>query len=204
MAKSRTSRATILAQLPAARSREARDRESGRRAVSVAYDRRTRRIMMELTSGFVFGFPASAIPALADATAAQLSRVELSPAGSALHWEELGADLSVAGLLLASIERSEGRQLGGDHADDPRRRPRRGQHRELAPGRCPRHRLLDRQIELPVERDGVRLLKQVATEVFTAYERNPKGPVFMTLLERTFGKEITSRTLGTVEKCAAA
>lgn len=107
MAKPRTSRAAILAQIPGARAREARDRESGRRALSVSYDRRNGRIMMELTSGFVFGFPASAIPALAGATAAQLARVELSPGGSALHWEELDADLSVAGLLLASVERSE-------------------------------------------------------------------------------------------------
>jgi uncharacterized protein (DUF1697 family) len=61
-----------------------------------------------------------------------------------------------------------------------------------------------RRIELPLERDGVRVLKQVATEVFTAYEPSPKGPVFMTLLERTFGKDITTRTLATVEKCAAA
>ncbi len=58
-------------------------------------------------------------------------------------------------------------------------------------------------IELPLERDGVRIHKQVGTEVFTSYEPNPKGPVFMTLLERTFGKEITTRTLATVEKCAA-
>lgn len=63
--------------------------------------------MLELTSGFVFGFPARAIPALADATAAQLARVELSPGGSALRWDELDADLSVPGLLLASVTRSE-------------------------------------------------------------------------------------------------
>jgi hypothetical protein len=62
----------------------------------------------------------------------------------------------------------------------------------------------DRRVELPLERDGVRVLKQAATEVFTAYEPNPKGPAFMTLLERTFGKDITTRTLATVEKCAAA
>jgi uncharacterized protein (DUF1697 family) len=62
----------------------------------------------------------------------------------------------------------------------------------------------DRRVELPLERDGVRVLKQAATEVFTAYEPSPKGPVFMTLLERTFGKDITTRTLATVEKCAAA
>lgn len=58
--------------------------------------------------------------------------------------------------------------------------------------------------ELPLERDGARILKLAAAEVFTAYEPGPKGPVFMTLLERTFGKDITTRTLGTVEKCALA
>lgn len=57
---------------------------------------------------------------------------------------------------------------------------------------------------LPLERDGARVLKRVAAEVFTAYEPSPKGPVFMTLLERTFGKDITTRTLATVEKCARA
>jgi hypothetical protein len=40
--------------------------------------------------------------------------------------------------------------------------------------------------------------------VFTAYEPSPKGAVFMALLERTFGTDITTRTLATVEKCAAA
>jgi uncharacterized protein (DUF1697 family) len=62
----------------------------------------------------------------------------------------------------------------------------------------------DGHIELPIARDGVHVLKQIGSEVFTAYEPNPKGPVFMSLLERTFGKEITTRTLATVEKCAVA
>lgn len=59
-------------------------------------------------------------------------------------------------------------------------------------------------VELPVEREGARILKLAACEVFTTYEPNPKGPVFMTLLERTFGKDITSRTFDTVKKCALA
>jgi uncharacterized protein (DUF1697 family) len=59
-------------------------------------------------------------------------------------------------------------------------------------------------VELPLERDGARILKLAGTEVFTAYEPGPKGPVFMTLLERTFGKDITTRTLDTVKKCAVA
>ena len=58
--------------------------------------------------------------------------------------------------------------------------------------------------DLPLERDGATILKVAATEVFTAYEPSPKGPVFMTLLERTFGKDITTRTLETVRKCSVA
>lgn len=107
MAEPRTPRAKILAQIPAARARDLRDREAGRRAVAVAYERRTGRVMMELTSGFVFGFPARAIPALANATASQLAAVTLSAGGSALRWEELDADLSVAGLLLSCVSRSD-------------------------------------------------------------------------------------------------
>jgi uncharacterized protein (DUF1697 family) len=58
--------------------------------------------------------------------------------------------------------------------------------------------------ELPIERDGAIILKLSGAEAFTAYEPGPKGPVFMTLLERTFGKDITTRTLETVRKCALA
>jgi uncharacterized protein (DUF1697 family) len=63
---------------------------------------------------------------------------------------------------------------------------------------------LDRPVELPLEQDGVRILRLVGAEAFTAYEPGPKGPVFMTLLERAFGREITTRTLDTVRKCAVA
>lgn len=62
----------------------------------------------------------------------------------------------------------------------------------------------DRRVTLPLEHDGVRVLRQTDTEVFTTYEPNPKGPGFMTLLERTYGKDITTRTLATVAKCAVA
>ena len=106
MAKPLTAKAKILAQLPAARAREARARQAGHRALSARYDRRTGRIMMELTNGFVFGFPAKAIAALTHATADQLAAVALSPGGSGLHWEELDADLNIPGLLLSSIDHS--------------------------------------------------------------------------------------------------
>jgi uncharacterized protein (DUF1697 family) len=57
---------------------------------------------------------------------------------------------------------------------------------------------------LPPERDGARILKVDGSEVFSAYLPNDKGPVFMALLERSFGKTITTRTLDTVRKCAGA
>jgi uncharacterized protein (DUF1697 family) len=57
---------------------------------------------------------------------------------------------------------------------------------------------------LPISRDEATILHIAGEEVFTAYLPGPKGPVFMVLLERTFGKDITTRTLGTVQKCAAA
>lgn len=59
-------------------------------------------------------------------------------------------------------------------------------------------------VDLPIERDGARVLKRVGSEVLTAYEPGPKAADFMTLLERAFGKDITTRTLATVEKCVAA
>lgn len=57
---------------------------------------------------------------------------------------------------------------------------------------------------LPIHQDGASILALAGTEVLTAYVPSSKGPVFMTLLERTFGPDITTRTLDTVAKCARA
>ena len=59
-------------------------------------------------------------------------------------------------------------------------------------------------LSLPIERDDASILKFTGSEVLSAYVPGPKGPVFMALLERTFGKAITTRTLDTVRKCAVA
>ncbi len=55
---------------------------------------------------------------------------------------------------------------------------------------------------LPIEVDGARIVAVRGCEVFTAYTVSPKGPVFMQLIERTFGKDITTRTWQTVGKAA--
>ena len=58
------------------------------------------------------------------------------------------------------------------------------------------------KIKLPVETDGARILTMEDGEIFSAYLPNPKGPVFMTLIEKTFGKDQTTRTWDTVAKVA--
>ena len=58
------------------------------------------------------------------------------------------------------------------------------------------------KITLPVEMDGARILAMKDREIFSAYMPNPKGPVFMTLIQKTFGKDVTTRTWDTVVKVA--
>lgn len=60
------------------------------------------------------------------------------------------------------------------------------------------------RLRLPIEQGGATILDATDGEVFSAYVAGDAGPVFMSLLERTFGKGITTRTLDTVRKCAWA
>jgi uncharacterized protein (DUF1697 family) len=57
-------------------------------------------------------------------------------------------------------------------------------------------------LALPIESDGARILAIEGREVLTAYVPSPKGAVFMQLIEKTFGKEVTTRTWDTVAKVA--
>jgi uncharacterized protein (DUF1697 family) len=56
--------------------------------------------------------------------------------------------------------------------------------------------------KLPVERDGASILRIDGLEAFSAYVPGPRGPVFMELIEKTFGTELTTRTWDTVAKVA--
>ncbi|WP_051293540.1 DUF1697 domain-containing protein [Pseudoduganella violaceinigra] len=57
---------------------------------------------------------------------------------------------------------------------------------------------------LPPAVDGAQMLGVIGSEVFSTYVPSSDGPVFMRLIEKTFGKDITTRTWDTVRKCAAA
>ena len=58
------------------------------------------------------------------------------------------------------------------------------------------------KLTLPAEVDGARILAVSGRNIFSAYVPSPKGPVFMTLIEKTFGSELTTRTWETVTKVA--
>lgn len=62
----------------------------------------------------------------------------------------------------------------------------------------------DVELSLPIEVDGARILAIDGREIFTAYHPSPRGPVFMTLIQKTFGENVTTRTWDTVRKCGSA
>lgn len=60
------------------------------------------------------------------------------------------------------------------------------------------------RLKLPIEFQDARILCVRGNEAFSAYIPGPQGPVFMSLIEKTFGKDITTRTWDTVKKVSAA
>lgn len=58
------------------------------------------------------------------------------------------------------------------------------------------------RVVLPLVLGDARILSRTGREVFSTYMPDPKGPDFMTLIEKTFGKNVTTRTWETVMKVA--
>jgi uncharacterized protein (DUF1697 family) len=56
------------------------------------------------------------------------------------------------------------------------------------------------KVILPIELHGAHILFIRGREVFSAYVPGPRGPVFMSLIERTFGENVTTRTWDTIRK----
>ena len=67
-----------------------------------------------------------------------------------------------------------------------------------------RHPVASPAPALPVGRGGASAMKLVGAEILTAYLPGEKTPTFMALIERAFGRDVTTRTLDTVRKCASA
>lgn len=86
--------------LAAARRRGAALDRTEPRATDVRYDPASGRVIVDLTNGCTFAFPARALQGLAEVSDHDLASVEVSGAGRGLHWETLDADFTVPGLLM--------------------------------------------------------------------------------------------------------
>ena len=69
------------------------------RAAAARYDRRTDRVVIDLTNGCTFAFPPRLAEGLETATKDQLALIEILGAGYGLRWDEIDVDLSISGLL---------------------------------------------------------------------------------------------------------
>jgi len=87
------------AQLAAAAERGRVLQASEPRATAARYDPERGLVIVELTNGCLFGFPARAVQGLEAATDDELAGVEILGAGYGLHWDALDVDLSVPGVL---------------------------------------------------------------------------------------------------------
>ena len=87
------------AQFATAEARGKAQMESEPRALAARYDAKSGRIIVELSNGATYAFPASLGQGLEEATPPQLAEVEILGAGFGLHWESLDVDLSIPGLL---------------------------------------------------------------------------------------------------------
>ena len=74
--------------------------ENEPRAKSARYSRARRQIVVELTNGCTFMFPADMTQGLAGASDRELAEIEILGNGFGLHWERLDADLSIPSLVV--------------------------------------------------------------------------------------------------------
>jgi len=69
------------------------------RVVAAHYDRKTGRIVLELSSKVIVSFSPRDAEGLEDARPSQVNAIEISPSGFGIHFPELDADLYVPGIL---------------------------------------------------------------------------------------------------------
>jgi len=65
----------------------------------VRYDRKSERIVIDLSSRLTMSFSPSDVQGLENAKPSQLDEIEITPSGFGIHFPKLDADLYVPGLL---------------------------------------------------------------------------------------------------------
>jgi len=105
--------AEILAQIPAARARARHAMRTEPFGAAVRFASRSRHLVLTLTNGVELRIPVDLIPELRGASAAELADVALSPAGLAVHWARLDADLGVPSLAVLALGPRVAARAGG-------------------------------------------------------------------------------------------
>src|SRR5258708_28299822 len=88
------------ADFAAARRRGAAADPTEPRVTAARYDPASGQVIVDLTNGCAFAFPARALQGLAEASDADLATVEVTGVGRGLYWPPLDADFTVPGLLM--------------------------------------------------------------------------------------------------------
>jgi hypothetical protein len=69
------------------------------RVLSAHHDRKTGRIVIQLSSKLIVSFSPGDVEGLGDAKASQLNEIEISPSGFGIHFPAVDADIYVPALL---------------------------------------------------------------------------------------------------------
>ena len=72
-------------------------------ATAARYDAPSGRLVVSLHNGVELAVPVRLVEELADADPADLTEIEISPAGLGLHWPALDADVYVPGLMAGTL-----------------------------------------------------------------------------------------------------
>jgi Protein of unknown function (DUF2442) len=72
-------------------------------ALTIRFDRKSERLIIDLTNGSTFAVPARMLQGLEHATPDQIEDFEISGDGYGLHWNALDADFTVHGLLVGGF-----------------------------------------------------------------------------------------------------
>lgn len=73
--------------------------ETEKRAIEARYDPARKRILLEVTDGCAYAFPAALVEDLQDASDKDLADIEIDGLGFNLHWPALDVDLFVPALV---------------------------------------------------------------------------------------------------------
>lgn len=86
-------------QIEAANERGRKIRKTQPHAKAARFDRKTGRVIVDLSNGATFAFPPELVEGLHDASPDEIAEVEVIGAGYGLHWERLDLDYAVPGLV---------------------------------------------------------------------------------------------------------